>query len=409
MQKLVFLFFALIYFKGADAQISFKDQLEVARFDIVKKTIEFISTDTATFKNVKSNACNDCKNFEDLKKFANNNNLLNAVKNVIDPLSVLKIDTAQGKWKESLLLFKQQAHDKITIGTGKDKRKKMPGYNDYVASLNKIVQEVIPDEEPPVVLADNPSQAAKNPSSISSTDSTYNNKTALAGSSFTLSSPWIPYSIAAILLGGVIYLFTKYNDLKKRKEFYKKMYNDTKPGLDEKNKRITELSGKNEKLTKELNDARQLQKNADKMILSLEAKKNQLPDNQPTEALKKSNPVPEAKPFIQKPKQSSAVLKFAKYADMGDGFSNAELLDKPDDETIFEISTMANNTGEFRITSNRDAQKYALSNAQYFLGITCKYDSFPFENATIQTDTPGTIKLNSGKWAITTPAKISFV
>ncbi len=408
MQKLMLLFFALICFAGANAQISFKDQLEVAKFDIVKKTLEFLSTDTSTFKNVHSNTCSNCKSYEDLKKFATDNNLLNAVKNVIDPLWTLRIDTASDKWSKSLLLFKQQAHDKITTGSGKEKRKKMAGYNDYVASLNKIVKEVVPDEEPPVVLVENPSRATTPKTKNPSADSTDKNNQATASNNF-LSSPWIPYSIAAILLGLVIYLVIKNNELKKRKAYYKKMFNDTMSELNEKDKRILELSGKNEKLIKELSDARQLQKNSDKMIQSLEAKKNQLPDNPQTETPQKTNRAPATKPFVQKPKQPLATLKFAKYADMGDGFSNAELLDKPDDETIFEISTMSNNTGEFKITTNRDAQKYALSNAQYFLGIACLYDSFPFENATIQTDSPGTIKLNGGKWIITTPAKISFV
>ena len=101
-------------------------------------------------------------------------------------------------------------------------------------------------------------------------------------------------------------------------------------------------------------------------------------------------------------------VKYARYADQGDAFSISELLTEEDNDTIFEITTLSSSTAKFIICNNLNAQVYALSNAAYFLGKTCKYDSIPKNNSIIQTDIPGELKLQGNKWVIITPAKISF-
>ena len=106
--------------------------------------------------------------------------------------------------------------------------------------------------------------------------------------------------------------------------------------------------------------------------------------------------------------KSSSSVKYTKYADMGDGFSVGELSKEQNDENIFEIVITSNNTAKFRIVSNRNAQLFALSNAAYFLGKTCKYDTVPSSNAKITTETEGELKLHGNKWQIINPAKIIF-
>jgi hypothetical protein len=106
--------------------------------------------------------------------------------------------------------------------------------------------------------------------------------------------------------------------------------------------------------------------------------------------------------------QSNNITKYAKYADLGDGFSANELLDSPDDDTIFEIQIISNNSALLRIISNNNAQRYALTNPSYFFSKTCEYDSVPSANSKIVTSSDGDLKLQSGKWQITNPAKISF-
>jgi hypothetical protein len=382
--------------------------MEDAKFNIVKKTVEFLSTDTSTFKNVKSNTCASCRTFDDLKKFSESNKLTNAGKNVIDPLSEWKLDTSKRKWKESLQRFKQQAHDRIT-GYGKDRRKLLKGYNEYLTSINRLVNEVVPDGETGAPLS-GVSGTTSNETLNSGSDSTGNNNAALPGQAkSSLSSQWIPYGIIAILIGLAGYLGYKLYEEKNKSKMYENDINKLKQqSYDDKEKIIT-VTNKNDQLEKDLKTLRQKNKSLEEYARLAESKKNGPMSPQTTEAEPHSEQVAPTRAFVQKPKVAAIITKFAKYADMVDGFSNAELLDSPDDETIFQISIVAPNIGEYKIIDNPRAQKYALMNVQYFLGKTCKYDTFPMDRTTIQTDSPGTVKLNGVKWAITTPAKISFI
>ena len=101
-------------------------------------------------------------------------------------------------------------------------------------------------------------------------------------------------------------------------------------------------------------------------------------------------------------------VNYARYADLGDGFSISELLVTENDETIFEIIMKGTNSASFKVSNNRNAQKYALTNASYFFNKVCKYESSPTYDSIITTDTDGVLKLEGNKWIILSPAKISF-
>lgn len=97
---------------------------------------------------------------------------------------------------------------------------------------------------------------------------------------------------------------------------------------------------------------------------------------------------------------------YTKYADLIDGFSVAELVEEENNETIFEIRLQSPNKASFKVSENPAAQKYALTNADYFLQKTCMYDVVPFGQ--IITEKEGQLSLSGGKWEIIEPAKISF-
>jgi len=97
---------------------------------------------------------------------------------------------------------------------------------------------------------------------------------------------------------------------------------------------------------------------------------------------------------------------YTKYADLLDGFSVAELVEEENNETIFEIRLQSPNKATFKVSENPAAQKYALTNADYFLQKTCVYDVVPFGKIT--TEREGRLSLSGGKWEIIEPAKISF-
>ena len=97
---------------------------------------------------------------------------------------------------------------------------------------------------------------------------------------------------------------------------------------------------------------------------------------------------------------------YSRYADLADGFSASELLNEEGNDTIFEITILSPNKASFRVSTNPAAQKYALSNADYFLEPTCRYDTLPA--GTIITQKPGLLSLVGGKWEIKEQASISF-
>ncbi len=99
--------------------------------------------------------------------------------------------------------------------------------------------------------------------------------------------------------------------------------------------------------------------------------------------------------------------KWAKYADTGDGFNAASLADAQDDEKLFELSVDGMNAS-FRVVSTRTAQQMALHDPTFYLAKACTYDTLPTPQSTITTETPGSLKLVSGKWVIQRPAKIRF-
>lgn len=404
MQKLIFYSITFIFLINAKAQKSLETQLKDAKFDIIKKTVEFLSTDAATYKNVKATTCPDCKNLNDLKKFAITNGLLNADKKIIEPLGNISLDTAANKWQAGLLKFKQQAIDKIT-GADKERRKSLPGYNKYEQTLNDICSAVKAgniDETATASVATN-----------ADTATAANNSPVKSNSSFTVPL-WLLYSLIAILAALSIYTWLENKKNKQEKKSLQDDNTNLKSNWYEAKQEVSRLKNKIGKLEKEAKDRELDIKTYEDRLTQFENEKNQLPQsNSNTESVKASSDIVMEKVISPKlvntaQAASAIVTKYSRYADLGDGFSNAELLDSPDGETIFELTISPNNIGIYKVVNNPDGQKYALSNAQYFLAKSCRYDSFPAGNTRIQTDEPGLIKLNAGKWAITSPAKISF-
>ena len=109
---------------------------------------------------------------------------------------------------------------------------------------------------------------------------------------------------------------------------------------------------------------------------------NAEPANQISSVINK--PIKETKPLTGS--------RFAKYADMGDGFSANQLAEEQDNEKIFELVLLDNNKAKFKVVNNRSAQLLALSNPNLYLNKTCIYDSVPTVSSNIITETEGDLK-----------------
>ncbi len=101
-------------------------------------------------------------------------------------------------------------------------------------------------------------------------------------------------------------------------------------------------------------------------------------------------------------------ILYAKLPDTYDGFSAAILSSEQDGEKIYEI-TSAGESATFQISEDKDAQKYALSDYNYYLGNACTMENAPEKDSRIVTEVPGKLIRRGKDWMIETKALIKFI
>lgn len=100
--------------------------------------------------------------------------------------------------------------------------------------------------------------------------------------------------------------------------------------------------------------------------------------------------------------------KYAKIPDLHNGFSNNLLILNQDGEQIFEL-TINDNVAEFRVSNDLGAQKYALSDFNYYLSSVCTFSNQPLKGSRIQTLKPGILRKDADKWIVEQKAQIEFI
>jgi hypothetical protein len=399
MRKPVIVFFLLILHFSVRAE----KQVEEAKFRIVKSSIEFLASDKETFKNVRDRQCESCNSYDALLDFVEKNKIKRADV-LIDRWRKVKVDTTFSGWENSIRNFKVLVINDITSGV-KSKRKKFANYAAYENKLNAIIKAValtepvvedVPDIEKVQELPDPAvEQVITEPAKIMS------EKPSEPASYFAFLpdlSKDMYYTILLLLLAGTLFFLWI---LRNKNKIISRHSKDLKEQLSKSGS--MEFQSKN--MTNELKAVSQKLKEAEAEIavlqdhLSAETKRNERLSVTPKveyPIVKKFEPV------------ETPGIKYARYADQGDGFSVQELLDEEDSETIFEIMPLSPTYASFKISGNPNAQRYALSNSPYFLGKTSQYDTFPSSNSLINTDVPGELKLQGNKWVIVKPVQISF-
>jgi hypothetical protein len=402
MKKSVIFVLLLISHFTVNAETQPGKQIEEAKFQIVKATIEFLASDKETFKEVKEPACKSCRNYEELLAYTSRNKLKKA-DILIGKWKGFKVDTTYADWNESLIKFKDLVINDISSGP-KSKRKQLAGFPSYTAGLDSIIREVSISES-------EVSSAQKTPDISEATDSSATNdeviespESAPEQNSYFNFLPKISkdmnYIIIFLLLAIIAFLTW--------------MFSNKNKALEKKARALQDKLVKNENsewqsktISSELKTVTQKLKDAEKQIVALqEDLKAEKERNKRLSAVpKKEKPAAQ----IPVPAPSSApAIKYARYADQGDGFSVQELLDEEDSETIFELTLLSASSASFKISNNPNAQRFALSNSPYFLGKTSQYETFPSGNSLINTDVPGELKLQGNKWQIVKPVQISF-
>ena len=121
--------------------------------------------------------------------------------------------------------------------------------------------------------------------------------------------------------------------------------------------------------------------------------------------------VPPAVPASSAPASPKPGIKsdrYARTADLGDGFSTGGLLPASERGTIYQLS-LEGHIGTYRVVDNTESQQLALSDPYSYLSDACEYLNQPRPNARIMTEKPGQVSLQGDKWKIEQKARVSFM
>lgn len=386
-KKIVLLLVFLVAISIQGQSQSLARRVTEAKVNIIKASLEFLINDSTVVNPIVEKICTSCKDYAGLKKFANTNKI-KGIRPLIDRWRLWKIDTLdEAKAKTDLFNFVSKIDSSITSGVHSN-RKQLSGYHAYYEKINGI--EIMP-----------PATPTNSSTEISTVNSLKNDfqadaETPSKSGSWFYSANMLYGALGVIVLLLAFILFRNNNDQKKGGKLLK----DLKRIREERDQLRHEI----ENLRNALNEVKALREE-DKFEL------DKLKEELSSAALKQkaaeeevaSNTVVWDKPEAPQKIQETF---YSRYADLVDGFSASELLTKEGNDTVFEITIISPNKASFKVSSNPAAQKYALSNADYFLEPTCHYDTLP--SGTIINELPGSLTLIGGKWEIKEQAKISF-
>ncbi|SFF00438.1 hypothetical protein SAMN05518672_1147 [Chitinophaga sp. CF118] len=410
MKQLLFVL-PLLFCTELFAQTPVEKKISKAKYDIIKRTVEFLSTDTASFEEVKENKCKSCigNSYEALKQFAKDNGLKN-------------VDLLIDGWRDKKVLPNKRALEKfdtlllrkITTNSSDNKKRSkritIDSYGAYRDDVRKTIDDysnatvINGDSATPLVAqqADTAKEETKNTALVNKGSGITNDNKGAGREDDPQEIPWLYLAGGAFLAFLTLYFFI---EGRKNREKINKLKKELKDVIRNRDANIDNLRVEVKSLKEKISET--------------EERLAQVSDKQAEERKAYQQKVREAREEIPKDKFSKdavsdrprgfgPIVKYARYADLGDGFSSEDLLDNHDSETIFEITITAPDAGTYKVTSNQQAQKYALSNASYFLSNTCLYDSLPSVDSTIITNEPGVLLLKGNKWVIHKPARLSF-
>jgi hypothetical protein len=407
------LFVPLLFLYGALlAESAPEGKIEIARFKIIKRTVEFLATDKETFKQIKATSCTDCTNDDKLLKFISDNGITGADLLVVS-WGKIKVDNDVESWHR----FFDTILKKVTTGAeNRVKRTQLATYSTYRTDVEEIIAGVATSlarkgpADTTQVARSGPKDNTELNEEIRMLNDSVNLYKTLYHDEVRAKTPDRASGKSWIYLGGMaacillaLYSFMSGMKERKKKERLKKELQEKKERLNTNDDTVQGLKNEIKSLKTELSESEErFEKLSEKRAAEMKTR------NQELHQQNKSQNIIVQVPVSEKQKGFEPVIKYARYADQGDGFTSADLLDKDDNETIFEITITAPGVGIYRVIKNQQAQKYALSNASYFLSNTCLYDSLPSVDSIIITNTPGELMLQGDKWKIRNPARISF-
>jgi hypothetical protein len=120
----------LTFHLSVKAQPETGKQVEAAKFEIVKATVEFLASDRETFKEAKETVCMHCEGYSALLQFVQRNKIKKADDLIRKWREEKKVDTTSANRNKSLERFKREVIGDITTG--------LPGYLPYTVKLDPL-------------------------------------------------------------------------------------------------------------------------------------------------------------------------------------------------------------------------------------------------------------------------------
>lgn len=403
------------------------DDTPAKAFEMTKATVEFLATDKKTYGYQAKETCDGCVSYEQLATYIKTNRLTKADELVRDAKRKTDQLLAQKKPGNVVLAeLKNYLIDRVTGGQERKHRfslKSFPAYQKQLNQLagvpqtaNPVAQEPVSDQESQDVA---PDTLITEPSVVD--ESTNTSKTTTTDL-FSMSG--LALLLSLVSLGGFLFLYTR------KPKVQEAGSSDAK--LAQLSDKIFHLEADRKELVKAVQSLNAKVQQLEGLLKTTTASQRQAPAP-PVDPLRSvlEEPINEPKPrpateAVNRPKSQPATIqnterktqhiepqsqpteRYARTADLGDGFSLGGLLSVAERGAIYHLM-IDGNQAVYRVVDNSDAQQLALSDPYSYLGDACEYQNQPRLGARIQTEQPGRLTLQGEKWKIEQKAKISFV
>lgn len=352
------------------------------KFEIIKATVNFFATDSISYKTLKGKTLICAKvDYSCISDFCKKNDVA-SIQKKIDEWQ--KTPSANGEDLTKLV-------SKITTDlSAKEHRKKLDSFKKFSETVNQLAASFsdAPVEEPSKeTVVDGAPE--KEPLVVTETTE---KDSANSGSKLPLIS--LILSIFALVLGGLAFMRSSKGSSSQGSEKSNLDYLVLKEDLKTLSNTVRQ---------KQSVDLSPIQSS----VKSLESRITNLENRSPTVELSVTNQIPKQEQKQVTNQQSSSTVKYARYPDMSNGFTNGALKDSQNGELIFEIQVSGNNAS-FSVSDDSSAQAFALSDYKNYLSDACDLANQPSKGCRIITQSIGSLSKSGSNWIIQNKAKIEF-
>jgi len=353
------------------------------KFEIIKATVNFYTTDSIAYYKYLNGKLLNCTtvDYNCITLFCNTNDVGSILKKVED-------------WKKEpsnsagdLLKLSKKITDELLK---KDYRKKLDSFQKYIETVGKLSRsftETKVENDGGGETTDKKDIKSEVPSTSIDDDKGNNSKSSIP--------------LIALILGGLGFIISIVNFLRTKNSSSVEKEGKSNPDYHILKDDIIKLNSKLAQKQMQTVDLKPLE---DKIKI-LEGRISNIENQARTVELQVEKKVIANKQSNEQPSSINSV--FAKLPDTGNGFSQSIISNNQNGEQIYEIE-INGDKATFSISDDPNAQKYALSDFNYYLSNACDFLNQPVKNCRIYTIEKGSLIKSGSNWAVQNKAKIEF-